>query len=498
MYKVMLVDDEYMILEGLKQILPWQDLGFEIVKTARNAKEALSFFEDHEIDLLITDINMPEISGIQLIETAQNEGRHFLSLILSGYQEFEYVKRGIDLGVKNYLLKPVDKEELLRSVKQIKLLLDEEKQFDRQQQLFLENNLVRWLNDELNDSEFIEMLQHFHLEAQPPYTAVLLEGDSSRLQEAADFLRGQGQKLLIEGWIHQSGQLLWLYMGTRQSLYVLLHYLERLTIDQLRFVVGETVAEWENVYESYERVQQIRRLREFYPELLPELLSSSDFIQEPDYDMSFLSFNKALMIGDEKTVRGELDRIFRELMVKHYSPEYVRYVAFLLFADISRQFPTATQEIYDETVVGIRKSHTIDEIKKMLTAVLDNVRNTDRPAVYSDAVSQVIAMVDDDYREELNLKTIAEALHLNVVYLGQLFKKETNRSFSQYLNQIRIKKAQQLLLHSTQTISEIADAIGYNNTNYFSKMFKKLNGITPKEFRDQYDSGYEALEGKDN
>lgn len=111
---------------------------------------------------------------------------------------------------------------------------------------------------------------------------------------------------------------------------------------------------------------------------------------------------------------------------------------------------------------------------------------------------KVIEIVQKDYRQDLTLKLVADRLHLNAVYLGQVFKKEMHNSFSQYLNQIRIKKAQQLLLHSTQTISEIADAIGYNNTNYFSKMFKKLNGITPKEFRDQYDSGYEALEGKDN
>lgn len=493
MYKVMLVDDEYMILEGLKQILPWQELGFEIVKTARNAKEALAFLEEQAIDLLITDINMPEISGIQLIETAQNEGQHFFSLILSGYQEFEYVKRGIDLGVKNYLLKPVDKNELAKSVNQIKKLLEEEGQLDRQQQLYLETNVIRWVNDELNEAEFEAMLQHFKLQQQSPYTAVLFEGSTNALQQVASGLQAQGQKLVVTSWIHQSAQLLWIVMDSRQRLYVVLHEIERQYGQQLRFLVGETVPEWENLYESYERVRQMQRLADFYPDLLPEKINHKTPVPQREEELSFLSFNKALMIGDERTVKERLGEIFKQLNDYHYPPEYVRYVAFLLFADLSRQFPNATQESYDETVAAIRKSQTIDQIQALLVEVLANVRHSDHPAVYSEAVSQVIALVEEDYREELNLKTIAEQLHLNVVYLGQLFKKETKKSFSQYLNQIRIKKAQQLLLYSPLPISEIAEKIGYNNTNYFSKMFKKLNGITPKEFRDQYDSGYQAL-----
>ena len=103
-------------------------------------------------------------------------------------------------------------------------------------------------------------------------------------------------------------------------------------------------------------------------------------------------------------------------------------------------------------------------------------------------------MIEEHYTQELTVKSAAEALHVSVVYLGQVFKKETELSFNQYVNFIRIKKAQQLLLHTRQTINEIADVIGYNNTNYFSKMFKKLNGLTPKEFREKYEQSYESLD----
>lgn len=127
MYRVMFVDDEYMILEGLKWIIPWQELGFEIVKTARSAQEALAFLETESIDVLLTDITMPEMSGIELIEQAKKKGHQFISLILSGYQEFDYVKKGMALQVQDYLLKPVNKQELLANIQRIKTELDQQK-----------------------------------------------------------------------------------------------------------------------------------------------------------------------------------------------------------------------------------------------------------------------------------------------------------------------------------------------------------------------------------
>ena len=151
MYRVMFVDDEYMILEGLKWIIPWQKLGFEIVKTARSAQEALAFLETESIDVLLTDITMPEMSGIELIEQAKKKGHQFISLILSGYQEFDYVKKGMALQVQDYLLKPVNKQELLANIQRIKTELDQQKKSHARVRLYLENGLRSWLNDEISE-----------------------------------------------------------------------------------------------------------------------------------------------------------------------------------------------------------------------------------------------------------------------------------------------------------------------------------------------------------
>lgn len=126
MYRAMFVDDEYMILQGLQMILPWQELGFEVVHTAKSASEALEYLQEHSVDLLITDIRMPEMNGIDMIRQAQAFGNRFFSIILSGYQEFAFVKQGMALGVRNYLVKPVNKEELRISVQAIAAELEEQ------------------------------------------------------------------------------------------------------------------------------------------------------------------------------------------------------------------------------------------------------------------------------------------------------------------------------------------------------------------------------------
>lgn len=114
---------------------------------------------------------------------------------------------------------------------------------------------------------------------------------------------------------------------------------------------------------------------------------------------------------------------------------------------------------------------------------------------YSDLVSEAITCIQEEYSQELTLKAVSDRLHINGVYLGQCFKNETECSFSQYLNQVRIQKAQQLLLYTNKSINEIAYETGYNTNHYFIKMFKKLNGLSPKEFRDRYKDNYQAIKG---
>lgn len=492
-YKTMFVDDEYMILEGLKMIVNWAELGFEVVHTAKSATEALAYLENHEIDLLITDINMPEMSGIELVKLAQQQTKDFFTIILSGYQEFEFVKKGMQLGVKNYLVKPVNKEELKKSVLEIHTELEKRQQQKEQKEFYRETGLILWLNDELNDGEFEGLLKQFSSSTLPPYTPLLFSGEKELLEAVAEYFLNRGQQMAVYGRFSEN-QLILIYSGNRQQLLLLVRELEHhFSGEHWQMIVGETIEEWESLYKSYEKIKQVQSLQAFYPDLLPhERILKVDTVNK-EGELPFLSFNKALMIGDIKTIRQELDKIFDQLLAAQADPEQVKYISFLLFTDIYRQSSALSSEDYETIIADIRKGNTIVELRRLFDRILEKTKEQTNQKRYSETVQHAIDIINNDYTEEISLKSAAESLHLSVVYLGQLFKKETELSFNQYLNLVRIKKAQHLLLHTQQTINEISEVIGYNNTNYFSKMFKKLNGITPKEFRDTYREEYDSL-----
>ena len=174
MYKVMLVDDEYMILEGLKQIIPWEELGFEIVKTAKRGQAALEYLQENSIDLLITDVTMPKMSGIDLVREVRQFQPNLAVLILSGYQEFDYVRQGMELGVKGYLLKPINKEELEEKVQQIKVELSEQEKLVSQKEFYYETMIQKWLNDEINEDEFFSFVDELNVSVSPTYSVMII------------------------------------------------------------------------------------------------------------------------------------------------------------------------------------------------------------------------------------------------------------------------------------------------------------------------------------
>ncbi len=476
MYNVLLVDDEYMILEGLKHLLDWKELGFQVVATARLASEAFKVFENEKIDLIISDITMPEMSGIDMISHMRQKNEDFEVVFLSGYQEFEYVKESIRLQAKNYLVKPVDEEELKATIMNIKHDLDEKNYQKEQRQLYLENNLNRWLNDELNEQEFYDLMKEEQLDTKGPFTVVTIVPRQISVGALERKIIQSGQKLLIH---HQPEELSVIVKGDTEVLNDFLLNLNRSFPDGYQSFVGETMDSWESVYESYEKVRQLEALHEFYPDLLSENQKKENILQE-ETTLSFWAFNKSLMIGDLHTIQGELRKVFQEAIDHQVRPENARYIGFLLMTDILRQYPNFSTEVYEETIEKIRHSQTIVELEDLLENVLHHVGEQPKQVQFSEMVQKAVDRIILDYREDLTLKGVADELHLNAVYLGQLFKKEVHSSFSQYLNQVRIKKAQQLLLYSNLNINEIAEEIGYNNTNYFSKMFKKLNGLCLK------------------
>ena len=500
MYKALLVDDEYMILEGLKQIIPWNKLGFEVVKTAKRALEALEYIKENEIDLLITDVTMPKMNGIDLVRLAKEIQPDLSVLILSGYQEFEYVKQGMELGVKGYLVKPVNKEELVEKVTQIRDELEEQVVLESQKELYQESMIQKWLNDEMNEDEYEHLISQSKKAGVTDFSVIMVSQMESQIS-LKSYAQKYKQIYIVETEVDHAYQTVIVYQGSRSDLTLFVRGIEDLFKDIVfRIILGELVTEWENVYESYEKAKKLAQFQAFYgPNEASQMVLNITETDDAEVTLHFLSFNKALIIGDMPTIKEELHHIYIQMAEFGYTPENVRHVTFLLFTDMYRQFSTLDKAMYDQTLTKIHSSNNVEELQNWLLQILDAIfDNPDVGKRYSDLVKGAIDVISIDYQKDLSLKSVAEQLHVNPVYLGQLFSKETERSFSQYLNQSRIKKAQYGLLNTNKPINEVGYEVGYNNTTYFFKMFRKLNGLTPKEFREKYMSNYHRIESEDH
>ncbi|MGY3724660.1 two component transcriptional regulator, AraC family [Granulicatella balaenopterae] len=498
MYQVLLVDDEYMILQGLKRIVNWQELGFEVAATANSAEKALEILKSIPIDVVITDVTMPGKSGLDLLKEVNQLFPKIKSLIISGYQEFDYIHQGMELGIQSYLVKPIDKEELKQKLAEIKDLLDQEEIDEVRDTLYYESIIKTWLNDELNEHEFMRFCQVVnHYQPQNGYRAMILKVYKADKEITIDSIRlmlKEWRKVffVIDSRVENSFEITIVsYFEPLEELRFIDGCREFFGSDKIRIFAGEVVGDWENLYESYHQVKKVI----FYNES-PQNLGNKEkaIIEVPKSATQFLGFNKALMIGDKETILATLQNIFTALQIEQVSPEDARHIAFLLFSDMYRHYSYLSEGIYQKSMDVIRQSKTIDQIYDWLSYLLISVVSDKQPIRYSALTMQVIAVLNERFNEDLALKNIADDLHVNSVYLGQVFKKDTEQSFSQYLNQVRIKKAQKMLLDTEKNINEIAFATGYNTNHYFIKMFKKLNGLSPKEFRAKYQGRYKEVQ----
>ncbi|HEP3197907.1 TPA: response regulator transcription factor [Streptococcus pyogenes] len=492
MYKVLLVDDEYMILQGLTMIIDWQALGFDVVSTARSGQEALAYLTQYPVDVMISDVTMPGMTGLDLIEAAKTNHPQLQTLILSGYQEFSYVQKAMELETKGYLLKPVDKAELQAKMKQFKDWLDAQQAESIRQETYHDSLLTLWLTDELSEKEFHQLSQDLPEHALTGFTVLYVEC-SEWIEEMEAYFKQEEQPCYLKKEEDKKIYLA-ILLGRAQQAKAFTSNLQKQFSENIQqIILGETVDDWENVYESYNQVRQSL----FYNSQMSQPTDKGNSkLEMPESRLQFFAFNKALMIGDEPTILAKLEAIFHEMKALNFSPEDVKHVSFLLFSDIYRQFPILDKMTYLSMVKTIHNSQSIDRILRELKKVLDVTNQNNSPEKrYSDLVSETIDCIRKEYHQELTLKAIADRLHVNGVYLGQCFKNETERSFTQYLNHVRIQKAQQLLLYTNQSINELAYETGYNTNHYFIKMFKKLNGLSPKEFRDRYKDNYQAIKG---
>lgn len=427
--KLMLVDDEYIIIEGLKKLIPCEELDLEIVHTAENAEQALDYLAENEVDIIITDISMPEMTGLEMIAKMRDLSPKTDYIVLSGYQEFDYARQAISLGVVDYLVKPVNRTAITERLKELSQR---------------RNNDWAWAEKVLR-GDFSGVT-----------TEKIKQYQSSPLFLSANLVE-------VEGAVCQvSSEVL------SQTVYLALWEQEPLAQN---FLVSQPFAfDKEDFIAFKEKVE--RKL--FYA-------NQVDFSEENKED--------AYQILREKIATGNFSDFLTALtemtpvLEKQSLPVYLSRQMFVqIMTEVYLYF---NKFDFSQFRIVVDKINACVSLEEILNYVKEQVSELFQTHTYSPHVSEVLRIVGQDYQQELTLKTMSDQLFLNTVYLGQIIKKETGHTFSELLNRQRIKVAQQLLITTDESVEEICFKVGYNNVGYFYKIFKRLCNDSPKLYREQ-------------
>ena len=426
MYKVLLVDDEYMITEGLKRLIPFDKWDMEVVATANHADDALDYVREHPVDIVISDVNMPDKTGLEMIQEMKDLLPDAYYILLSGYQEFDYVKKAMNLSVVDYLVKPVDKVELGHLLEKI----------------------VTQLREKVQEPEIL----------------------SQQLDEEA-FLTHLTQK---ENW--------WIGLSKeKQGDFVIPYYVLgqdwQIVLADQEFE-GLLVMPFEAPYQiNFEKWKRDVEKTLFYGSVNLDQSESLFSYYEPIY--------RVIIQGNLQQIIDELT-LLEKIVLENTPRVSITKQLFTQFVmDVFHLFEHLKADDMTDIVKNIHAITTFEDLvaytKETLTSFFGQYRMNEN-------VVSVLEVIGRDYQKELSLKDISKDLFINPVYLGQLIKKETNSTFAELLNKQRIKAAQQLLLSTNDSIEDICYTVGYSNVGYFYKVFRKLCGKSPKAYRKQVET----------
>lgn len=519
MYRVMIVDDEPLIRKGLRETINWEVLDSEIVGEAQNGKEALSLIHKLHPQILVTDVKMPHMDGVELIRRIRAENLNIKIIILSGYNDYELLKKSIQYNVDNYLLKPIDNDELYLSIQMATKKIDEEseKQYHYRQgmEALKTNVLIKLLEGTIREAEYIEKAEFLNI----TFDEVCFAAGIIQVQVGNKALIKDDKKLnryavmnTVKELLGESHYVLW---WNEDQISLVLNFKDKKELDdnvmiilkdcikkveqylqiEIKIGIGGIVESPLALHHSFESAKNNIAYG--------SILNESSFIQLPlcqsledltmlSDDFSYLMFDSLFMNEESIGNRNDcIEKFFNIIVgIPHITIEQIRK---LVFERSSKLCDILLQQVGESSFNGMSYKRYNDllnckhlsEFKKWFYALVDDIDKftCDQKQKKYKPADCAIKLIKLHFTEDISIKWIASKLYMNPSYLGQIFKKEIGVSFTEYVNRLRIEKAKELLLQSHLKIFEITQEVGFSDAHYFLKIFKKYTGSSPSDYR---------------
>lgn len=504
MLQVLLVDDEPWVLEGLRTMVNWEKHGFRVCGEALDGPDALAMIRELRPELVVTDINMPVISGLELIE----QSKRLLAkppkfVILSGYDDFDYAITAMRQRVAEYLLKPIDEQEIEAILGRLSQKIAEERESEqslsRKQSLFRNNILNRLIQGEFAETLEKEAAAALKLQGESELRCVLVDAGTN-----PDELRQR-----IRGFFPQEADCSFQDGRGRAGIIVRTAEMPESRLEEIGLALCDELAGPGQpvIVTASGPAKGIRSIRELYL----QALDISKAKRDQGKSGLFLPGDHPQPAKTEGGFRAQFNLLLDGVTAE--DPDGLAVIVqdtFAAFAcgqagiDVIRAFAANLELILcrkiaklggNADVFMIRMQEDCGNLSSMsdyrtlqcylhrlcleaATLITDLQRQNEGNTIF-----QVIQYVDLEYRNKLQMQSLAKMFHMNPAYLGQLFKKETGQTFNEYLNVRRIEEAKRLLKRTRMKISDIALRVGYPNTDYFISKFKQATGMLPSIYK---------------
>lgn len=518
METLFIADDEKNIRDGLKCILDWEELGFTVCGEAANGEDALSGILQNSLSLVLLDIRMPKLTGIDIIRIAREQGYTGRFIILSGYSDFSYAQAAIRYGVEYYLTKPIDEDELLEAINKIKESLAQEHAESSHIALYREKakNVIlhelvtgTWKKDGmtgLSSADFQSMELTSDIYQVVIYEKFSLSPDD-KSYSFAELLQITNNGNHSFDYFEEDNKNVILLKGSfalRRFDEFLSHYekdspQKGSPMDSLFIAYGHPVKSLDEICLSYKEASTLIQRRFFciqgqhtlgYQEL-PAMTSYSYHISDSKLNEYCDTLINYLQANNRKQVATTLCSLEEYLYNVDSSIASVK----LFLTDLFLQLKENINKIYNSTRISFpSNSAIIDDIdnchylyeiilyiSEQTKAVMDTSDNSSRDSILDD----ILYYIDNNYQNNIKLETIAPLFGYNSAYLGKLFTKAIGENFNSYVDHRRIEHSKKLLTQQNIKVYEVAERVGYKNVDYFHKKFKKYVGISPAEYRKQ-------------
>lgn len=520
-YRVILVDDEPIILRSLKVAIPWSELNLDIVGEARNGEEALRLVRELSPHVIISDIRMPGIDGISLMKEVMSENSNRLFIFISGYGEFEYAREALREGAFDYLLKPIDHEELIEMILRAQKTLEKQSENDK---LLHSVQVLSVLARERMFSEFIEgnhsesHLRHMqwleHSELQEDYFIAVLQLDHyMKLDESWSVEERRlwlfAIRNILSEWSLDNGALTmfpfhsgeWVMlfpehiMDQRESLGSdIIQQIKMHTKLSCSIGFSHKAEGMEQLSEAYQSAAKALYQR-FYSDQegvfvdpLPELGATREAKYPKHLETRMLECIRTL---ENERLLSLLDETKVYIETQAFSKETAGRMIVELTVVLYREFEHM-KLLLEWSLEGLlQELHSLESLNEMIGVLKTNFGKWIRESKESppkENIHNVIAKtqeyITNNYHRDLGIEEVSEIADLSISHFCMLFKQVTGYTFLEYLTQCRIEKAKYILKNSQVKVYQIAPLVGYQDPRYFTQVFKKVTGMTPSEFRE--------------